>query len=251
MNVLTSEWTKLRTTPGTGWLLLGVVVTTAGASAFTAAVTTCPARGCALDPTRVGLAGVTLGQALVAILGVVVVGDEYASGTIRLTLAATPDRMRVLVAKAVLVVGASAAAGVTSVVMALLAARTLMPDNGLDPPDLNTEPVARAAVGSVLYLVLVALLSLGVATLARQSAAAIGAVLGLLYVLPIVTLAVPDPEWHKRAEQVAPMTAGLAIQATRGLDELPIGPWQGLGVLALWAAAALLAGAATLTGRDA
>jgi hypothetical protein len=43
------------------------------------------------------------------------------------------------------------------------------------------------------------------------------------------------------------MTAGLAIQATTGLRSLPIGPWPGLGVLAAWAAAALLAGGLLLS----
>jgi ABC-2 type transport system permease protein len=47
------------------------------------------------------------------------------------------------------------------------------------------------------------------------------------------------------------MTAGLAIQATTGLRHLPIGPWPGLGVLAAWAAGALLAGGLLLRRRDA
>jgi ABC-2 type transport system permease protein len=47
------------------------------------------------------------------------------------------------------------------------------------------------------------------------------------------------------------MTAGLAIQATINLGSLPIGPWAGLGVLAGWAAAALLAGGLLLRLRDA
>jgi ABC-2 type transport system permease protein len=34
------------------------------------------------------------------------------------------------------------------------------------------------------------------------------------------------------------MTAGMAIQATTGLNSLPISPWAGLGMLAAWAAAA-------------
>jgi len=42
-----------------------------------------------------------------------------------------------------------------------------------------------------------------------------------------------------------------AIQATRNLGTLPIGPWAGLGVLAAWAAAALLAGGLLLRLRDA
>jgi ABC-2 type transport system permease protein len=41
------------------------------------------------------------------------------------------------------------------------------------------------------------------------------------------------------------------IQATTSLRSLPISPWSGLGVLAAWAAAALLAGGVLLHLRDA
>jgi ABC-2 type transport system permease protein len=47
------------------------------------------------------------------------------------------------------------------------------------------------------------------------------------------------------------MTAGLAIQATTGLNSQPISPWAGLGVLAAWAVGALLLGGALLRLRDA
>ena len=47
------------------------------------------------------------------------------------------------------------------------------------------------------------------------------------------------------------MTAGLYIQATTGVQALPLTPWQGLSVLAAWAAAALLAGGLLLRLRDA
>jgi ABC-2 type transport system permease protein len=111
--------------------------------------------------------------------------------------------------------------------------------------------VLRAAAGTVLYLALIALLSLGVATAVRDSTAAIGIVLGLLYLIPIIATAVNVPNWHRHLQQIAPMTAGLAIQATSGLRSLPISPWAGLGVLAAWAAAALMAGGLLLRFRDA
>jgi ABC-2 type transport system permease protein len=47
------------------------------------------------------------------------------------------------------------------------------------------------------------------------------------------------------------MTAGLDVQATTGLRTLPLSPWQGLAVLAAWAAGALLAGGLLLRCRDA
>jgi ABC-2 type transport system permease protein len=47
------------------------------------------------------------------------------------------------------------------------------------------------------------------------------------------------------------MTAGLAIQATTNVHAQPITPWAGLGVLAAWTTAALLAGGFSLHTRDA
>jgi ABC-2 type transport system permease protein len=43
----------------------------------------------------------------------------------------------------------------------------------------------------------------------------------------------------------------LDIQATTGLHALPLSPWAGLGVLAAWAAGALLAGGLLFWWRDA
>jgi ABC-2 type transport system permease protein len=111
--------------------------------------------------------------------------------------------------------------------------------------------VLRAAGGSVLYLVLVALLSLGLATALRDSGLAITVVLGLVLVLPLIGKLVFNAHWERRFQRYSPMDAGLAVQATRNVARLPIGPWEGLGVMGLWAAAALLAGWLVLRFRDA
>jgi ABC-2 type transport system permease protein len=116
---------------------------------------------------------------------------------------------------------------------------------------LGNGPVLRAALGSVLYLALIALLAVGVTTAVRDSAAGIGLVLGLLYLFPIVAAVIPDHVLARHLVQVAPMTAGLYIQVTVGLQALPLAPWQGLGVLALWTLGALIAGAVVLRLRDA
>jgi ABC-2 type transport system permease protein len=76
-------------------------------------------------------------------------------------------------------------------------------------------------------------------------------VLGLLYLFPVLAHVVTSPRWQRHLEQAGPSTAGLSIQATIGLRGLPIGPWAGLGVLALWAAGALLIGGLLLRLRDA
>jgi ABC-2 type transport system permease protein len=51
----------------------------------------------------------------------------------------------------------------------------------------------RAVIGSVLYLGLIALLSLGVGTAVREPAAAVGVILGLLYLSPLLVEVVTDP----------------------------------------------------------
>jgi ABC-2 type transport system permease protein len=254
---LHAEWTKLRTTPGPGWLLLASIALTVALSAAVAAAVTCPSAGCAVDPTKTSLAGINLGQAVVAILAVLVISGEYSTGMIRTTLTAMPRRATVLAAKAATLSGVVLAAGTIAVLGSLLAGRLILsghgftPAHGYAPLSLADGPTLRAAAGSALYLALIALLSIGTATAVRDSATAIGIVLGLLYLFPIIIQVVTDPHWQRHLKQLAPMNAGLAIQATTNLRGLPISPWAGLGVLAAWAAAALLAGGLLLRLRDA
>jgi ABC-2 type transport system permease protein len=255
---LHAEWTKVRTVAGPGALLLAAAALTAAIGVAAAnAAGGCPGRGCQVDPAKVSLTGIYLSQAVVAIIAVTAVSGEYSTGMMRLTLAATPRPWRVLAAKAAVVGTATLVTGAVAVLAAVLAGGVLLARHGIDAAhgyevlSLGHGPVLRAAAGSVLYLGLVALLSLGVAAMVRDSAVAIGTVLGLLYLFPIVASFVSDPAWHRHLDQVSPMTAGLYIQATTNLRALPLTPWQGLGVLAAWAAGALLAGGLLLRLRDA
>jgi ABC-2 type transport system permease protein len=254
---LHAEWTKLRTLASTGWLLLAVAVLTIAVSAAADASATCQSGGCQTDPAKLSLTGVQAGQAIVAIVAVLAVSNEYTSGMIQVTLTAVPRRLTVLAAKAALIGGLFLAAGAVAVLASVLAGRLILPGHGFtlahgyQPLSLGDGPVLRAACGSVLYLVLIALLSLGVATVVRESAVAIGLVLGLLYVFPVVASVVSNQQWHRHLEQIGPMTAGLYIQDTVDVQALPLTPWQGLGVLALWTAGALTVGALALCLRDA
>ena len=255
---LRAEWTKLRTLPGTGWLLLGVVAATVIISATVSASVSCSsAAACHVDITKLSLTGTYLGQAVVAIVAVLAVSGEYATGMIRTTLAAMPRRTTVLAAKAAVVTAVTLAAGIPAVLGSVLAGRLILPGHGYTPANgypvlsLADGTVLRAAAGTVLYLALIALLSLGVVTAVRDAAVAIGLVLGLLYLFPILTQVIGSPGVARHLQQIGPMTAGLEIQASTGLRNLPISPWAGLGVLAAWAVVALLAGGLLLRWRDA
>ncbi|MFC0039158.1 ABC transporter permease subunit [Actinomadura rayongensis] len=234
-----AEWTKLRT--GGGILLAPLVLAVAIVGLGAVAAGTAKAGA---DPGRAALAGLDLGPAIVALLVALPVGAEYATGMIRTTLAATPRRSAVLAAKAVVLGGPVALAGAVAAAGALLAGRWLGLDLG------PSGAVLRAAFGSTLFLVLVALLALGIAVAVRDAAAASGVVLGLFYLSPVLVPLVRDPAWRRHLEQITPMNAGLAVRSLH-VDGLPIGPWKGLAVLAAWAAAALALGAFALLRRDA
>ena len=259
---LHAEWTKFRTLTGHWWLLLGVAALTVTVSAATAADFHCPPDGCTpqvtgADPARLGLDGVYLGQVVIALLAVLAIGGEYGNGMIRLTLTALPRRLTAFTAKALVTAAAALAAAVLAVGGSVLAGWLILPGQGLSAANgyltlsLGNGADLRAACGSVLYLTLIALLAFGVTAAVRDAATGIALVLGLLLLFPIMSAVIPDHVLARHLEQLAPMTAGLYIQATTGLDALPLTPWQGLGVAALWALGALALGGAGLRLRDA
>ena len=257
-HALHAEWTKLRTVSGPAWLLLGAVALTIAVTVAAVGTTHCPQNlTCPVDPTKLSLTGVQFGQAVVAILAVLVISNEYSTGMIRVTLAAMPNRHAVLAAKAILLAGLALAAGAVAVFGSVLAGHLILSGHGFTaargfhPVWLSYGPTLRAAGGSVLYLALIALLGLGVAVMVRDSAVSIGVVLALLYVFPIVLSFVGNTTWQDRLERWTPTIAGLTIQDTTGLHSLAITPWGGLGVLAIWAGAAIAGGATVFRFRDA
>ena len=135
-------------------------------------------------------------------------------------------------------------ASALAVAGAALAGRLILPGHGFTPAhgyaSLTSATDFRAAAGAVLYLTLIALLSLGVAAAVRDSAAAIGLVLGVLYLFPLAAAVISNPALARHLQQIGPLPAGLDAQATIRVNSLPLTPWQGLGVVALWTAGALL-----------
>jgi len=261
---LHAEWTKLVSVPGQLWTLVAVAGVMAGAGALVASTQRppdCPpgAPGCSLpDTTALTLSGVYLAQLAALAVAVTLVSGEYHPRVILLTLAAQPGRGTVLAAKAVVGTAAvlgTALLGVTGALVAgrqVLLARGFAGRGGGAPAALSDPAVLRAGAGTVLYLVLVAVLALGAAWVLRHQAASAGAVAALLYGPFMVTRIIPMPDHVLHAVQDAsPMSAGLSVlSAVPGSGTAPLGPWTGLAVLAAYAAAALGAGWLLLVRRD-
>ena len=93
-----SEWTKMRSVRSTMWTLLVAVGLAIGFGALVGVTqmnswdTLDPAERARFDPTSFSLSGLFLAQIAVGVLGVLLITSEYATGQIRATLAATPQR---------------------------------------------------------------------------------------------------------------------------------------------------------------
>lgn len=72
-----------------------------------------------------------------------------------------------------------------------------------------------------------------------------------MYLFPLAADVVSNPALARHLDQIGLLPAGLDAQATIGLNSLPLTPWQGLGVVALWTIGALPLGALVLKSRDA
>jgi ABC-2 type transport system permease protein len=249
-----AEWLKAWSDPGTGWVLGALVALSVAVSAAVVSAARCPAAGCGQDPAKLSFAGVYLGQAVAALAGVLAIGNEYGTGMIRVTLTAMPRRLSVLAAKALVLAGLVLAASALAVGASMLAGSLILPGHGFTSArgfDLVSAGAWQASFRTTLYLALVAVISLGVTAVVRDSAAAIGTALGLLYLFPIAASLATSPAIQRRLTQIGPMSAGLDAQASTGVSGLPLTPWQGLGVVALWAAGALVLGGLVLYRRDA
>ncbi|GGM31389.1 ABC transporter permease [Dactylosporangium sucinum] len=270
-----SEWTKLRSLPSGVWSLVAVAALMVGGGAAVILITDVP--GCATGPPGCGrgataasaralsdtaallLSGVHLAQIAAVAAGVALSCGEYQPRLLRTTLAMHPRRPTVFTAKAIVVGAAVLTAAAVGVGLALLAGRPLLEAHGLTPgvgyppPDLGSADLRRAAVGTALYVTLIALLALGIGAVLRHAGAAIGATLTLLYGPYVVTLLVPmSATALHRVQSVMPMSAGLAVQTTvAGTGTAPLSPWAGLAVLGVYAASFLLLGAALVAVRDA
>jgi ABC-2 type transport system permease protein len=260
-----AEWTKLRTVPSNLWTMLAVTGLLVAVTALVTTGTEVPhcepqSTDCATkDTTALALSGVYSGQLAVIILAVAAMSSEYRPMMIRTTLAANPRRATVFAAKAIVVTVAALAVALPGVLGSLLAGRAILAGRGFTvaaghaQQGLTEGSLQRAAIGTVLYLLLIGLLSLGVAAVVRHSGSAIGVIATLLYGSYLFTQIVPmSAHTLHLVQQYTPMTAGLAVQTTvEDSASTPISPVGGLAVLAAYAVVALAVGGVLLQRRDA
>jgi ABC-type transport system involved in multi-copper enzyme maturation permease subunit len=251
LGAIRSEWIKLRSLRSTWYGLLATFAIVAGlGSLFTALRAHHFDHGFAdFDPIAVSLRGAFLAQLAIGVLGVLVISGEYTTGMIRASLAAIPHRTPVLVAKTavfgVLALVVCTASTFSAFLIGQQALATTHRQAGLGTPH-----AVEAIVGTALYLTLIGLLAVGLGFLLRTTAGAIATLVGIVLVLPLLASALPDP-YATDVRKYLPLSAVDQLMSAARPDPSLLAPWTGLGITALYAAAALLAGFVVLKRRDA
>jgi len=188
---------------------------------------------------------------------------EYRRGLIRLTLAATPARGRILAAKAIVVAVIGFVVGLIGAGIAILAGKAITKAAGHYAFPISGMAEAKVILGTAIVTAIAAVLAMAIGIIVRRSAATV-AVVVIVIVLPyflaeasVVPLGAGD--WLLRVlpaagfalQQPYPAYSQVAMHYTPFSGYFPLAPWAGLAVLAAWTAAALALAAYLLRRRDA
>jgi ABC-2 type transport system permease protein len=257
VGLLRSEWTKIRSLRWSVAALVLLVVTTIGFTALFVGLTVgqwdkldrVQKLTYQLDPTRLILgAGFQLSQLAVCVLGVLVIANEYSSGTIRASLLAVPHRTPMLMAKAavfavvVFVVGEIAALGAFAVGAPILHSKV--------PIGIGDPGVLKAILGAGLYGAVLGVFSIAIGAIVRHTAGGIAGIIAFVLVLAPLTQLIPG-SIGDHVYAYLPTSAGqLMINVRQGPNDL-LTPWQGFGVMCLWTAVLMLVANYMLRRRDA
>lgn len=188
---LVQEWVRLRTLRST-WLLslASLVVTVLGAVAVTLTASSSgpggpgAASGLGSQESFAMVLSSTaqLTPLLMGLIGVFAFGHDYRHGTVRPVLTAVPRRPRVAVARVLGVTLCAAAVAVVCVAASALVVAVLGGGRFAPGVGFTGGPTERVAAGTVVYVVLIALLGLAFGWLFRSIPASVS----LLFVLPLV-----------------------------------------------------------------
>lgn len=219
--ILRSEVIKLLTLRSTFWCCLIVVVLSVGIGLLVSTVHPPHIAGQPVAPplthdqqqaTAVADAtvGTAIGQLVLAVLGVLVISGEYATGMIRSTLTAVPGRLSALVAKAIVLAVTSLVVGLVTIYLTAAIIFPLLPGIKVHP-DWGSWKLNESLLGGAVYLVLISLIAFSIGAIIRNSAGGIATALGIVLVLPSVLRIVvltTQATWAQNIANILPTAAG-------------------------------------------
>jgi hypothetical protein len=219
-------------------------------------------------PTAGTLSNILSTGTFAALLAVIVVAalsitTEYRKKLIHVTLAASPRRGRMLLAKAIVLWWVTFVAGLAGAVVAVPLGTRLSRANGVYIFPVTSSAELRVALGTAALLATASTLALAVGAIFRHSATAVTTVI-VAFVLPYLLIANPFmpasvANWLTRTTPVAAFAVQqtlvrypqVANPYTPYNGYYPLAPWAGLAVLAGYAVLGLAVAAVVLRRRDA
>ena len=249
-NALNFEWIKFRTLRSSWLTLLGAAVVMVliglilGYVASTSDWATLESEDTMASAT---VRGYLIAQLVVGVLGVLFVTSEYGTGLIRSTFAAVPRRWRVLTAKSV-VLGVVLLVSMTLASFAAFFAGQIFLSADGHGASLTDPGALRSVAGVGLYLTLIGLLGGAIGWIVRSTAGAITAFVGLLLILPLLLGFLPAGLGSEIAKFLPEAAAEGFL--TSGPEADGLGPWTGIGVVALWAGLSCGVAAVLVRRRD-
>jgi len=245
-SVTRMEFLKLRSVRSTAWIGL---VFAAGMIGLAILVMRGQHNSPSFDPTNDSFAGLAIGQLAFGVLGALVITSEFSSGMIRATLAAVPRRPLLLAAKAA-VLGAVTLAVGEVLAFGAFAVGELVLRSPAPHATLAQPGVLRAVLMAGVYPALIALTGLGLGAVIRHTAGAISAVVGILFVLPLILLPLGTSIQNSVGQFMPMLIAENSLTAVKPVAHT-LSPGLGFAMLCVYAVVALAAGGWALARRDA
>ncbi|AXT86627.1 ABC transporter permease [Aeromicrobium sp. A1-2] len=245
-----SEWIKLISVRSTWWTLGAATVLGIGLTALICGLNADWLASGEADeaPGSFVMWGMMFAQICAIVIGVLAVTTEYGTGLIRSTLAATPHRGRVLVAKMIVVASTLFVFGIATSYLGYLSGNYFLDREGIGVA--FDGDVMRAVLGNGLFMAGMGLFGGAAGFVIRHTAAAISIVLAGILIIPNMLLLIPGDvgEWIAK---MSPGAAGSVIATPVSFDPTALGPWTGFGVFTAETAALMAVAWLLLRRRDA
>lgn len=250
---LATEWIKLRSLRS---MLLTPLLVAAGCIGVSASASNRNATHYAqldaahkaqFNPLDINFGFVTLGVLLFGVLGALVVTNEYGSGLIRTTFAATPQRGLILAAKAVLAALISFVLAAAVMFTAFVAGQGLLSGGHAPHVSLGDHGVLGHLLGAVYYLTAAGLIGVFVGVLVRSAAGAIPGMFGLLLVLPLLADRMPQNALTRHTVRYLPSNLGDSLWSSHTVVSARVAVLD----LAVWVLVLAAVAVFSLRARDA